>query len=135
MAKRTYSDTERATALVMLDANGGNLSRTQRETGVPRSTLREWRDGRHHSEVADIRQEKKEDLADLWERLARNIFEYGITTEKIKAAPLKDLVVAAGIATDKMLALRGGPTERTEQIERRQSLSAYVLSLAKNGQG
>ena len=106
MGKRTYSDTEKATALAMLDANGGNLSRTQRETSVPRSTLREWRDGRHHGEVADIRQEKRVELADLLEEKVLAMLG-GITKAKIQKTGVKDLMTAVGIGTDKILALRG----------------------------
>ena len=106
MGKRTYSDTEKATALAMLDANGGNLSRTQRETSVPRSTLREWRDGRHHDDVTNIRQEKRVELAGL---LEEKVFAMlgGITKAKIQKTGVKDLMTAVGIGTDKILALRG----------------------------
>ncbi len=106
MGKRTYSDTEKATALAMLDANSGNLSRTQRETSVPRSTLREWRDGRHHDDVADLRQEKKADLADLLEEKVLAMLG-GITADKIRETGIKDLWTGIGIGTDKILALRG----------------------------
>ncbi len=105
MGKRTYSDTEKATTLAMLDANGGNLSRTQRETSVPRTTLREWRDGRHNGEVADIRREKKLELSALIEEKARLMLG-GITEEKIAKTGAKDLMTGVGIAADKMLALR-----------------------------
>jgi transposase-like protein len=39
---RKYSAAERAAHLAVLKANGGNLARTARETGVPRNTLRTW---------------------------------------------------------------------------------------------
>ena len=115
MPKRRYSDTERATTLAVLDSNGGNLSRTQREVGVPRTTLREWRDGRHHGEVADIRQEKRLELADLFEQFIRDVFEYGLTEEKIKAASLKELMIAAGIAVDKLILLRGQTPDESQK--------------------
>ncbi len=41
---RTYTDTERAQALAVLDANHGNVARTARETQIPRSTIHLWRD-------------------------------------------------------------------------------------------
>ena len=114
MGKRTYSDTEKATALAMLDANGGNLSRTQREVGVPRTTLREWRDGRHNGQVADIRQEKKEHLADLFEAFIRNVLP--VAEGKMKGASFRDLLTGVGIAADKLLALRGeAPAEDQKQ--------------------
>jgi transcriptional regulator of acetoin/glycerol metabolism len=34
-----YSDEQRAAVLAALDANNGNLSKTARDTGVPKSTL------------------------------------------------------------------------------------------------
>jgi transposase-like protein len=37
-----YSDDDRVFALRSLEANGGNLSRTARELGVPLSTLHQW---------------------------------------------------------------------------------------------
>jgi ribosomal protein L29 len=39
---RKYTAAERAARLAVLKANGGNLARTARETGVPRNTLRTW---------------------------------------------------------------------------------------------
>lgn len=45
MAKRTYTDAEREATLTVLKANGGNLKKTSRETGVSLPTLREWKAG------------------------------------------------------------------------------------------
>ena len=117
MGKRTYSDNEKATALAVLDANRGNLSRTQRETSVPRSTLREWRNGRHHDEVTDIRQEKKIELAALIEEKVLDMLG-GVTEEKIERTGVKDLMTGVGIGTDKILALRGNdsPMQQNNQL-------------------
>lgn len=41
-SKQRYSDEAKAGALAALDANGGNLTRTARETGVSRQALRDW---------------------------------------------------------------------------------------------
>jgi len=43
-SKTTYSDADKAAAYVVLTANDGNLKRTARETQLPESTLRRWRD-------------------------------------------------------------------------------------------
>ncbi len=96
MGKRTYSDTEKATALAMLDANRGNLSRTQRETSVPRSTLREWRDGRHPGEVADIRQEKRVELAGLLEQVLRDMASHEVPTTARSFRGRQDVKVDGG---------------------------------------
>ena len=45
MANKTYTDSEREAVLTILKANGGNLKRTARETGVSLPTLREWKAG------------------------------------------------------------------------------------------
>lgn len=41
---QAYSDVQRIDALARLAANDGNLARTAREMGIPRATLRDWRD-------------------------------------------------------------------------------------------
>ncbi len=45
MAKKSYTDAEREATLTVLQANGGNLKRTARETGVSLPTLRDWKAG------------------------------------------------------------------------------------------
>jgi hypothetical protein len=49
---KTYSDGERIAALAILAANGGNISQTTRQTGIPRITLRKWQ----ASELNDLPQ-------------------------------------------------------------------------------
>jgi transposase-like protein len=105
---RRYSDAERAEALAALDANGGNVSKTARDLGLPRKTLAEWADGHIHSDVAELRQEKKIDLAARLEQIARQLAE--AMPEKMAAASLQQVATSMGIAIDKMQLLRGQPT-------------------------
>ena len=42
--RASYDDATKAEAYVVLAANEGNIKRTSRDTGVPVSTLRRWRD-------------------------------------------------------------------------------------------
>ena len=107
MPKRSYADEEKATALAMLDDNGGNLSKTQRETGVPRTTLKDWRDGRRgmNGAVTRWREEKRLDLAACYEEFQHKALP--VAEGKLKDASLKDLMTASGIAADKMAMLRG----------------------------
>ena len=106
MPKRTYSDNERATTLAVLDTNGGNLSKTSREAGVPIKTIANWRDGRVHPDVERIRIGKREEIASKIESKAIDMLG-GVTQAKIKKAGVKDLMTAVGIAVDKSLLLRG----------------------------
>lgn len=108
MARRQWSDRDRAEALAALDANGGNVSRTAQALGVPRKTLAEWRDGRTNPEVAELRQEKKAGLADRLETIAHKLADS--LPDKINQAELKDAATSLGIIVDKMRLLREQPT-------------------------
>lgn len=112
MAKRRYSDQDRAAGLALLDANGGNLSETSRQSGYPIKTLADWRDGAVADDVAEIRKEKKQELSELFEGIARDILK--AAPDKIDDATLKDAMVAAGVAVDKMQLLKGQPTNITQ---------------------
>lgn len=112
MSKRKYSDREKAMFLLALEANGGNVARTSRETGVPRKTLESWADGESlNADVAEIRHEKREPLADIFERVARTYLDHAEKETVVEKTPGQAAVVAAGIATDKSQLLRQLPTQ------------------------
>ena len=107
-----WSDDDKASALAALDANGGNVSTTSRQTGVPRATLTEWSQGRYtNRQVSENRQIKKDCLADMLEDLARQMI--GAARDKVVDASLKDTMVSVGVSIDKMQLLRNEPTEIT----------------------
>jgi hypothetical protein len=101
-----YSDEERATALAALDGNGGNRQRTARQLGIPRKTLATWASGAVHPAVADLRHQKKRDLADGLEQVAYRLLD--AIPGKLEGASLLELAIGLGILVDKMLLLRGG---------------------------
>ncbi len=110
-AKRQYSESDKATALALLAANAGNITRTARETGFPATTLRQWRDGEHiNEEVTLLRDQKKEELADLFERVARLYLDRALAPDTVSETKGKDAVIAAATAIDKMQLLKGAPT-------------------------
>lgn len=108
MTRRDYSDSERATALAALDANGGNVAATARTLQIPRSTLQEWANGRVNSEVTELRQEKKRDLAERLEDIAHELVD--ALPDKIGRANLQQTATTLGIVIDKMQLLKGEPT-------------------------
>lgn len=59
MSKKRYSEDEKLHALAVLAANSGNLSKTARETGIPRLTIREWRGSQlsTHPEIDTLKTE------------------------------------------------------------------------------
>lgn len=132
MGRRRYSDEERAAALAELEANGGNVTWTARELGVPESTLRRWRDDPNMAAPAELRAQKKESLADMWEKVARQALaflgrafddydrhelERELPLQDVKLTMAPKLATVAGIATEKHQLLTGGPTERHEYRE------------------
>lgn len=112
MAKRRYSDEDRAMALAALAANGGNLKRTAREQGVPETSLRQWAKGDRHPEAVEMSAQKKPPLADAYEDVVRRSLGH-LSEAKLKRAGAVDLLKVAGIATDKMRLLRDEPTSIT----------------------
>lgn len=122
-----YSEEQVSDALAVLASNGGNVARTRREldadTGwesVPaHKTLKRWRENdaapttKREAAIGESADQKKEDLAEVYERLTRQCL--GAAVERMEEASFKDLMRAAGIATDKMNLLRGEATSIEEQ--------------------
>jgi transposase-like protein len=139
MARRHYSDEERAACLAALDANGGNLGRTARQVGVPESTLKGWRDAPDAAAPAEVRARKKEELADLLEAFVRS--SVGQLDAKLAAADFRDASTGIAILIDKMRLLRGESTaihesrddERLAQFRARYSADAAGAAGADGG--
>jgi hypothetical protein len=112
MAKRQYSDEDKAAALATLDMNGGNLSKTAKKFGIAISTLQSWRDGRGtNTSVTNMRNVKKGELADKLEQVAHAYTDHLLSPVTINDTGAKDAAVTVGTAIDKMRLLRGLPTE------------------------
>jgi hypothetical protein len=117
MAKRSYSEADKAAALAMLDANGGNLKKTATAMGIPQTTLRQWRDGEHvNDDVAKKRDIKNGTLSDLFEQVTRAYLSRALDDDAIKDTRGKDAVIAAATSLDKLRLLQGLPTEIIEII-------------------
>jgi hypothetical protein len=110
--RRAYSDQEKAGFLLALEANGGNLSATERETGVPISTLASWRDGKGvNTDITDLCNEKAPSLAEKFEALAHKLVDAAPDFIHADKTTLSMVATSAGIATDKAQLLRGKATE------------------------
>jgi hypothetical protein len=110
--RRQFSDNDKAAALAALDANGGNVYRTAKELNVPRSTLQEWANGRVSHDVPELRQQKRQDLHELF--LEELYAIAGLLAEKRHEATYSQLATAAGIFTDKLQLLTGQATSRAD---------------------
>jgi transposase-like protein len=112
MGKRRYSDDERAACLAALAANGGDVAKTARETGVPDPTLRCWAKGTRHPEALQMQEGKRLPLADMLEDLA---YRAARTSRRgLRHVKADRAAVVMGIAIEKMQLLRGQPTERVD---------------------
>jgi len=106
-----YLDEEKASALALLAVYNGNVKRTARTLGIPRSTLTAWAKGRGtNAGVTKQCHFKKESLADRFEEVARVMLDAATDPAKLADASLLDIVRAVGICVDRMLLLRGQPT-------------------------
>ena len=109
-----HSDNRKGEALAALDANGGNVARTARQTGIPRKTLSEWAAGRYMAEdVAEIRQHVKQTLADRCESLLGTLL--GLMDDKAATAKFSELAFGVEKTAHVMQLLRGEATSITEQ--------------------
>jgi hypothetical protein len=108
--KRRYSDDQKRTALAILQSNAGDLKETERETGIPRRTLQEWRDGKWGVNVSIYQgvEQRKRDLALEMSKLIDRLLR--ISGYKAEEASLRDIAVGIGILTDKFQVLTGQPT-------------------------
>lgn len=142
MARRHYSDRERAAALAIYDSTADQAHRLRdaaRQAGVPVSTLRGWIQDRDAAAPADVRTQEKEALADVYDRVAfraaslqdRVMAWLEEQPPEVVARFLTELNRTGGTATDKSQLLRGNPTARVEtrdapEVERR---AARILTL------
>lgn len=134
MAKRQYSDNDKAIALAALDANEGNVLRTAKQLGIPHKTLDEWAKGRNQvPQVADLHKEKRKDLGDRLEDLAHSLVD--ILPDKIPEASLRDLAGALIVAVDKMQLLKGAPTAISKDVSdiSNRERANRILELIKPG--
>lgn len=142
MAKRTYTDRDMANVYVALRVNNDNVARSARDTGVPESTVRDWRatwerDGgapQHIIELAagaatdfviDATRLRDKALAEL-ERL--------IDSGEVKPA---QLIAAIAVTEDKIRLAKGLATSRSESVrveidpkEIRDQLASYIRDAA-----
>jgi hypothetical protein len=115
MARKLYTEEQIAHYLAVLRSNGQNYKQTSRQTGVARGTLRRWEVGQLPGAMDQERIAKgtnaiSEALAEQFGRIAVKSLESA--EGKIADASYRDLLIGAGISTEKRELLRGGPTSR-----------------------
>lgn len=117
MAK--YTDEFRATAIAMLIGAGFDKNKTRAceevatyyKGKVSTRTLFRWGNGENNPAPAKLVTEKKEDLADVFERVAYKYLKHAESDDVVDDVSGNAAVITAATAVDKMRLLRGLPTE------------------------
>ena len=102
--RRSYFERDRATALAVYDANGGNVFRTSNATGVPQSTLRDWVREPERAASQMVRLEEKRVLREILESIAVRCalaLDTDLVVERLARRP-QQLAVVLGIVVDKL---------------------------------
>lgn len=126
MARRHYSDEERAAALAILDARGGRLAEAAKAARVPRQTLQRWIESIDRAAPPQLRLDKRAELAALFEAEAKAALV--AASDCRDDARYRELMTGAGIATDKWQLLTGGATARIEH-------DVVVIDAGDDGRG
>jgi hypothetical protein len=117
MAK--YTDEFRATAIAMLVGAGFEKNKTKAvdevaqyyRGKVAKRTLFRWGNGENSPAPAKLVTVKKEDLADVFERVAYTYLKHAESEDVVDEVSGNAAVTTAATAVDKMRLLRGLPTE------------------------
>lgn len=122
MAK--FSDEFRAVAISMLMSQGFaktpmlavEATAAYYRGKVSKRTLYRWGNGENNPAPAKLVTEKKEELADVFERVAYKYLAHAESQDVIDDVAGNSAVVTAATAVDKMRLLRGLPTEIVQII-------------------
>lgn len=128
---RVYTDEDRARVYMELQIHDGNIKRVARETGVPETTVRNWKENWERDGVPDAIQQMSADVAHEFADEASMV--RGVALKQLEAkvrkgeGSVKDLAVTIGILTDKIDRARGVAKKNDEPARPSELPSADVL--------
>jgi hypothetical protein len=115
--KTRYTDADRVAFLTLLDANGGNLTKTAELTDVPYQTLQQWASGSRHPEARIIQLKHKGDLLAAAREALWQALDVQTNPDKLQRAPLSQVVQATNAAFSIVRTLEGhGPAHAGETV-------------------
>jgi hypothetical protein len=117
-----YGEEARASAITLAQAKGTKTASA--ETGIPERTIGDWLSDPRY---AELRAKTRDDIAEQSKVIAQ--LAGGEIASRIRAGGFKDtaLVMAFGVAIDKLQLLSGGATARTEVRDLGRELSDEEL--------
>lgn len=142
MAKRTYTDQDMANVYCALQVNDSNVARSARDTGVPESTVRDWRatwerDGGAPDHIIELAAVSAANVViDLTRVRDKAIAELERMIDSGEVKPAQ-LVATIGMSEDKIRLAKGLATSRSESVrveidpkEIRDQLASYIRDAA-----
>ena len=131
-ARKRYDDKFRASAVVMLEAQGypdkkGALSKVSKHLGVPESTLHGWARAKHNDPPSELRSEKRGELTALIENEIYNVLN--AMPDAIPDASYRDLATGLGILIDKKQLLDGKATEIIDDLRTNEERANQIFGL------
>lgn len=123
MAKRTYTDQDRANVYVALRVNNDNIARSSRDTSVPEATIRDWknaweRDGGAPQEILELAAGAATDFViDATRVRDKALLELERLIDNREVKPAQ-LIAAVGMSEDKIRLAKGLATSRSETVQR-----------------
>jgi transposase-like protein len=112
--RRRFTPEARAETLAVLKANGGNIKKTARETGVAESTVRVWRDAPDRAAPAETRLSAESDLATAVDAVRWKYLDRANEDGAVKQTSGYYAVQAFQKLTESHQLLTGKPTQRIE---------------------
>ena len=120
MTKRrwtSYSDSDKDAAILMLQAAGypntdGALERASKESGVPRTTLRNWFNNEHGAPQSKVRHIKKGEIVARLDRVISKLVEHLYSIAD--SGDVRETAITLGVVVDKRQLLSGDPTENLQ---------------------
>lgn len=113
-----YTEAERASVFIALEANQGNVARSARDTGVPKQTVRDWKRKWQQEGPPDFDETVFETVASSFIEQAERVrdkillkFEEAVDKGELKPDKMP---IAIGILDDKVRLHKGLATSRSE---------------------
>lgn len=123
MAAQTYTNDQRVTVLAALAANGGNIRKTARETGVDRNTIVSWSksDLSNSADISRIKSELQDaymsQLKTAREKLIRRISAVAETEQDLfKLSGAFKIIAEASAEQEVQEALAAAIRERASEM-------------------
>ena len=115
----------------MVEANGGNVLQTSKETGIHHATIQYWIANAHR--FAELQQSKQIDLAEKLHNIAHQCAD--LLPAMLPSASVREVVGAMGQSIEKRQLILGLPTSINAEVERQELVVILQSALSAGLEG